>query len=245
MSQLRPRFLTAEWRHLVMLNFAVDPAILRHRVPQHTELDEWNGRCYVSIVGFRFLDTRLLGWPIHFHRNFDEVNLRFYVRRHVDGEVRRGVVFIKEIVPLPAVSWVARRVYNENYITLPMRHTIDLPIEAGGERGFVEYAWRANRTWMSVSANVQGQPQPLIDGSEEEFITEHYWGYARQRDGATMEYRVEHPRWRVWSAESSRLDCDVRSLYGAEFSESLSAQPISAFVADGSEIVVRMGTRIA
>ena len=80
MSQAR-RFLTAEWRYLVMLNYQIEPDLLRPFLPQGTELDSWQGQTFVSIVGFNFLNTRLLGLPIPGHINFEELNLRFYVRR--------------------------------------------------------------------------------------------------------------------------------------------------------------------
>ncbi len=237
-------FLTAEWRYLVMLNFEIDPEILNRYVPQGTELDSWNGRTYVSIVGFRFLNTKLLGMKIPFHRHFSEVNLRFYVRRKSGDEWRRGVVFIKEIVPLPAVTLIARWVYHENYVTLPMRHQIEFPEAMGDRRGSIAYSWKWGGQWMKLAADVSGEPQPLSPDSEEQFITEHYWGYTSQRDGGTMEYGVEHPSWRVWPVAESRFDCNVASLYGSEFAEILSRPPTSAFVADGSEIVVRAGTRL-
>lgn len=235
-----PRFLTAEWRALVMLNYAVDPAILASRVPAGLTLDTWQGQTLVSLVGFRFLRTRLLGVPVPFHANFDEVNLRFYVRCDVPTETRRGVVFIKEIVPLPALAWVARAAYNENYVALPMRHMVSLPATAT-DRGRVSYEWRLHGRWNRLAAEVAGEPSPLAPGSEAEFITEHYWGYARQRDGATLEYGVEHPRWSVWRAASAEFDGDVAALYGAAFAPFLSRPPTSAFVADGSPVVVRRG----
>jgi uncharacterized protein len=239
-----PKFLTAEWRHLVMLNFAIDPALLRDRVPAGTELDFWNDRTYVSIVGFRFLNTRIMGVSIPFHRHFSEVNLRFYVRRKAGDEWRRGVVFIKEIVAVPAIAAIARWVYNEKYITLPMRHqTGELAGVEHAERA-VSYSWKWRQKWTDLSAVVQGQPSSLERGSEEEFITEHYWGYASQRDGGTMEYEVEHPPWNVWRATSSELDCDFESLYGNEFVETLTAKPTLALIADGSAIVVRKGVRL-
>src|SRR6266513_2477095 len=127
------RFLTAEWRSLAMLNYEVDRSVLARRVPPGTELDSWGGVVYVSVVGFLFLKTRVLGVPIPGHRNFEEVNLRFYVRRKADGEWRRGVVFVKEIVPRRAIAAVARGLYGENYVAMPMSHAID------GRR--VEYRW--------------------------------------------------------------------------------------------------------
>mgnify|MGYP006143686353 CR=1 FL=1 len=236
-----PPFLTAQWRWLAMLNYEVDPALLRPLVPAGTELDAWGGVTYASIVGFMFLDTRVLGIPIPFHRDFEELNLRFYVRRRGPEGWRRGVVFIKEIVPRFAIAAVARVVYGENYVALPMRHRLDIATRTGGT---VEYEWRSGGRWCGVRAAVNGPAGPLAEGSEEEFITEHYWGYARQRDGGTVEYQVEHPRWNVWRAESASLDCDVAALYGPGFAECLSAPPRSALVADGSEIVVRKGRRI-
>lgn len=230
-------FLTAEWRYLVMLNYEVDPAILRSRVPAGTELDTWHGRTFVSVVGFRFLDTRVLGIPIPFHRDFDEVNLRFYVRReHPEDTMRRGVVFIKEVVPRAAIAWVARNVYNENYVALSMRHRIVLPD--------VAYEWYHAATWSRLAATCSGESYLPDDGSEETFIAEHYWGYAMQPDGSTLEYRVEHPRWNVWRCSTSSLDSDVDGLYGSELGSFLKSEPSSAFVADGSAIVVRKGVPI-
>jgi uncharacterized protein YqjF (DUF2071 family) len=240
------RFLTAAWRDLVMINYEIDPAVLAPLVPTGTELDAWSGRTLVSLVGFRFLDTRLLGIPIPFHRDFDEVNLRFYVRRHAPDGMRRGVVFVREIVPRAAVAWVARTVYNENYVAWPMRHDTRLPgppgsprDETASSRGFAVYGWRTGGRWHELGASVEGPPALPSLGSEEEFITEHYWGYARQRDGSTVEYQVEHPQWRVWRATETRLDCDVPAVYGAQYQSYLSGTPSSAFVADGSAVTVR------
>ena len=237
-----PVFLTAAWRNLVMLNYEVDPATLASRVPRGTALDTFGGRCFVSVVGFLFLDTRVLGVPVPFHRDFEELNLRFYVRREVNGELRRGVVFVKEIVPRAAIAFVARTLYNENYVAMPMRHHVRLPVPGGDGR--VEYSWDSGNRWNRVAARVAGPPEPMRPGSEEEFIAEHYWGYARQRDGGTVEYAVEHPPWRVWRALDPALDCDVPRLYGDEFRAALAAPPASAFVAEGSEIVVRRGRRV-
>jgi uncharacterized protein len=237
-------FLTAEWRRLAMLNYEVDPAALRPFVPRGVELDTWDNRHFVSVVGFHFLNTRVLGLPIPFHQNFEEVNLRFYVRRRAEEGWRRGVVFIKEIVPRWAIATVARVVYNENYSARPMRHRIDLDNGTIAPNGSVEYSWRDFDLWHQVRAKTAGDAQPLIDGSEEEFITEHYWGYAAQRDGGCVEYQVEHPRWRVWRTSEASFECDVKRVYGHQFVECLSAKPASAFVAAGSAIVVRKGVKI-
>jgi uncharacterized protein len=243
MSAQTRRFLTAEWRHLLMLNFEIGPEMLQKYVPLGTELDSWNGKTLVSIVGFRFLHTKLLGIPIPFHRNFDEVNLRFYVRRKADDGWRRGVVFIKEIVPRWMVSCVARTVYNENFVTQRMRHEIILPKhEAAGRVG---YEWKNEGQWNCIAATITGEPSLTACDSEETFISEHYWGYTRQRDGGTVEYAVEHPPWRVWQAVSVEFHCDAKAMYGPDFALALVRKPSSIFVAEGSGIVVRKGERIA
>jgi uncharacterized protein YqjF (DUF2071 family) len=241
---MNPRpFLTAAWRHLVMLNYDIEPSLLVPLIPRGTELDLWQGRALVSVVGFRFLDTHVLGVPIPFHRNFDEINLRFYVRHRAAEGWRRGVVFIREVVPRWLIATVARIGYNEPYAALPMRHVVEMePAEAGGA-GLARYQWRLDR-WYTIEAKTSGRPRELEPGSEAEFITEHYWGYTRQRDGGTSEYRVDHPRWLVWDAAVARLDCDVDRMYGREFGPALNVAPASAFVADGSPVTVYQGHRL-
>lgn len=235
-------FLTATWRYLAMLNYEVDPAVLQSSVPAGTELDFHDGRCFLSVVGFRFLDTRVLGVPIPFHRNFEEVNLRFYVRRETSEGVKRGVVFIKEIVPRYWIAMVARRTYGERYHCLPMRHSIESDDDHCP--GCVEYGWCVGGVWQHLKARTEGASRLPDSGSLEEFITEHYWGYASQRDGSTIEYQVEHPPWRVWSCHEASISGDLEALYGVDLAPFLKERPQSAFVADGSEIVVRWGRRI-
>lgn len=210
-----------------MLNYAVDPESVEPLVPAGTQLDLFQGRCFVSLVGFLFLDTRVRGWAIPFHRNFEEVNLRFYVRR----EDRRGVVFVKELVPRRAIAWVARAVYGENYEAVPMRHGTSPP----------RYAWKYRKRWMSMELAPDGPFLPLVPGSEAKFITEHYWGYAGGPGRPTLEYRVEHPSWRVATASRAALDVDAAALYGERFAEILSRPPASAFLAEGSAVTVHEG----
>ncbi len=234
-----PPFLTAQWRHLAMLNYEIDPQVLKPLVPAGTELDDWRGRTFASVVGFLFLDTRVLGVPIPYHLNFEEVNLRFYVRRKASDGWRRAVVFIKEIVPRVAIAWVARALYGENYVTLPMNHSIEE--ERGSGARTVSYSWWFRGVENKMRLTARGNGELAAAGSAEEFITEHYWGYARRRGGRTTEYRVEHPRWRVFEAGAARLDCDVAGIYGDQFVEFLQ-KPASAFLADGSEVTVHKGT---
>ena len=241
MKVTRP-FLTAEWHNLVMLNYAVEPSLLEPFVPHGTVLDAWQGVTYVSLVGFLFADTRLLGIPLPWHRTFQEVNLRFYVRRQVGDEVRRGVTFIKEIVPRRAIATTARVIYNEPYVALPMRHAFGA-MRDDGVPAHVEYGWRSVGDWCTLRADPVGNGRPAQHGSQEEFITEHYWGYTRQRDGTTVEYRVEHPRWRVWAVTGAAISGDLLALYGPALATILRAPPASAFLAVGSPVVVHPPVR--
>jgi uncharacterized protein YqjF (DUF2071 family) len=235
-------FLTAEWRYLLMLNYVVAPDLLRPCVPSGVELDTWNDKTYLSMVGFLFQQTRVLGWRIPWHSNFEEVNLRFYVRRRVPEGWRRGVVFIKEIVPRQLIATVARHRYNEPYAAMPMRHRIELENGKLQNGGSVEYSWRYRGNWNSLRAVTVGAPRQPVEGSEEEFITEHYWGYTPQRNGGCKEYHVDHVPWNVWQAQEATLRCETASLYGARFAEPLGRPTQSAFVAEGSPVIVSAGT---
>ena len=227
-----------------MLNFVVDPAIVAPLVPPGTEIDFENGETFVSVVGFLFLDTRLLGFPIPLHRDFEEVNLRFYVCKKSADTWRRGVVFVRELVPRRAIAIVARTFYGERYVALPMKHDIehvDLRLK-------VEYSWRRGSKWELLQMSGTGEPQAIPAGSHAEFITEHYWGYTRvrarhaeaeeRRRAGCSEYRVEHPRWKIWNADHFEFRADVAKLYGEQFVETLSQPPRSAFIAEGSPIQV-------
>lgn len=231
-------FLSAEWRKLIMVNYAIDPKILEKYVPKHTELDLRNGVCYVSVVGFMFLNTKLKGIAIPFHGNFEEVNLRFYVKyKDIDGNYKRGAVFISEIVPKFALSFVANVVYNEPYKTMPMRHDITTTADALK----VNYSWRKNKNWYSIEVLADTKATDIEADSIEEFITEHYWGYNKNSDTKTSEYGVEHARWQVYPIKSYAIDMNFEHLYGAEFACLNQSKPDSILLAEGSDIVVKEG----
>lgn len=230
-------FLSAKWLDLIMINYEIDPSVLAPFVPQGTEVDLWNGKAYISIVGFMFLDTYVKGIPIPFHRNFEEVNLRFYVKRtNLPEGDRRGVVFISEVVPRWAIAFLARLLYNEKYVSLPMRHSISDTT--------LQYQWKYQDKWQQIKVTRQGEPQPLEKGSLAEFILEHYWGYNKQRNGSTMEYQVDHPSWRIWEVKDYEVDVDMRTVYGLPFSAFLEKPPASVFLAEGSDVKVYKGRRL-
>ncbi len=231
-------FLTAEWRKLALAQYAVDADILKKYLPPHTELDDWQGKYYVSLVGFMFLNVKLKGFKIPYHTNFEEVNLRFYVKYKDGNEWKRGAVFIKEIVPLPAITFVANTIYKENYQTLPMKHVW---VEEKNQIE-VNYLWK-NKIWneFSVTADVKSEEIPV--GSEEEFITEHYWGYTKIGPNRTSEYGVEHPRWLVYPIKDYKIKVDFADNYGDDFAFLNHVKPDSVMLAEGSEIRVLKGIK--
>src|SRR6266481_6395851 len=241
MSPTRKVFLTAEWRDLVMLNYEVDPRLLDKYVPSGTVLDSFLGKTYVSLVGFRFCRTKLFGsFAVPLHSDFDEVNLRFYVRRKEGDENRKGVVFIAEIVPKQAVAMTARLVYGENYACLPMKHRICTE----GSKKTVEYHWRFKDQWCRLIAQAVGAPELPREGSLEQFITEHYWGYSAQRGGGSLEYHVSHVPWQVWVSTTAGFEGNASGLYGLELGRVLQGDPSSAFIADGSPVTVFKGRKL-
>jgi uncharacterized protein YqjF (DUF2071 family) len=235
-------FLKAEWRKLVMFNYAVDPAVLQPLVPPHTELDFWNQTCYVSLVGFMFLNTKIKGIKIPFHINFEEINLRFYVKyQETNQAAKRGVVFIKEIVPKPMITLVANTLYREHYITLPMEHSWN----QDETQLKISYGLKKKHTWYHFGVTAKNQPTALVNGSETEFITEHFWGYAKWNEQITNEYEVGHPRWLTYPIINSEINFDFQEIYGSQFAFLNQAKPVSIYLAEGSEIFVNKGKLIS
>lgn len=230
------KFLTARWKDLIMANYAVDPELLRPRVPAGTELDLQDGKCFVSLVGFMFLDTRVLGIPVPMHVNFEEVNLRFYIKREAEGETRRAVCFVKEIVPRWAIAAVARGLYGEPYECWSMDHERT-------ERT-VAYRWSKGGRNNSLSVEIDESIGVPPEGSHGEFIIEHYWGYTGRGNGRVDEYRVEHPKWELFSVKNERIDVDFGAVYGSEFAFLADERPFSVLLAKGSEVAVYKGKQI-
>ncbi len=241
MTDSKNIFLTAEWCDLVLLNYVVHRSLLQPFVPQGTTLGSFEGKTYISLVGFRFCKTKLWGkLSVPFHRDFEEINLRFYVHRAVGGKLRRGVVFIKEIVPKPAIALTARLVYGENYVSLPTKHRV----VSTGDKREVEYSWRHRGNWSRLFARSEVASKLPAENSLEQYITEHYWGYSRQKSGRTLEYHVTHVPWSVQVASEARFEGDATALYGQDLAEILSRPPDSAYIAEGSPIEVLAGAQI-
>jgi uncharacterized protein YqjF (DUF2071 family) len=230
------KFLTAQWKDLVMANYEVAPELLKDRVPRGTSLDYHEGKLFVSLVGFMFLDTRVLGLPVPFHINFEEVNLRFYVKRETETEVRRGVCFVKEIVPRYAIATVARVLYGEPYECWKMDH-----VKTENE---VAYSWRRGGCFNEIKVEIDRDLGVPEENSHGEFIIEHYWGYTKRGAARCDEYKVEHPKWELFSVKNEEINVDFGATYGEEFAFLKDESPFSILLAKGSDIAVYKGEKI-
>lgn len=226
----RRRFLTAQWRNLILANFAVPESLIRPRLPAGLELDTRDGQCWASLVGFQFLDIRVLGvgWPGY--RNFPEWNLRFYVRH---GDLR-GVCFVREFVPKRFVAWTARTIYNEPYHAAGMTMAVkedEKRIEAAYT---VQWGGRLHRL-SAIGAKPAVRPDAA---SVEHWFKEHSWGFGTTHRGKTLRYTVNHPEWDVYSVQEFAIDVDWAMLYGPEWGVLNGIPPASVVFAVGSNVSV-------
>ena len=234
-------FLSAEWRKLIFANYVLDRRVLAPLLPYGTELDEFNGVYYGSLVGFYFQRVKLFGrLAVPFHHEFEEFNLRFYVRRKTGTGWKRGVVFVKEIVPKFAITLVANTLYGEPYATHPMRHQFGV----AGSTQQIKYEWKVGPDWNYIEVDADQNGHALTSDSEEAFITEHYWGYTSRSVGRTSEYEVMHPAWQIYPVHSHAVRCSVATLYGDTFAPFFDAPPVSVFLAEGSAVTIKSGAVI-
>jgi uncharacterized protein YqjF (DUF2071 family) len=222
--------LTARWEHLILATYAVESELLAEYIPKGLEPDTIDGKAFVSFVAFRFLDTRVLGVKIPMHVNFPEINLRYYVKLGA----QRGVSFIREIVPHSTTAWMARTLYNEPYVALPIRSLIKTRENLLTAEYNVEQAGRTH----SVSVVAENRPFLPKPDSLAHFFKEHEWGFGRTRGGKTLGYRVEHPHWKVYPLTSYKIDVDYAALYGPKWAVLNGAEPFNVTFAHGSPIKV-------
>ena len=227
-------FLTAHWEDLVMANYSVPPEILLHYLPKGVSLDLYEDKAYVSLVGFMFKKTRLFGVPIPFMGTFEEINLRFYVKRNEGDTLKRGVVFINETVPFQAVAYLANKLYKEHYISIPTKSQISQTEEIKN----ICYQWKPKSDWNQITLSTDSSSTEMENNSIEEFIFEHYYGYTKISDSESQEYRVNHPRWRINKVLSYDIQCDFGAMYGNDFAFLCNQEPDSVIFAEGSPVSV-------
>ena len=232
-SVSRP-FLTAEWRNVVLVNYRVDPALLRPHVPRGSELDTPDADPslhVVSLVAFTFSRTRVFGIPLPMAQEFGEVNVRFYVRR---GSMR-ATVFLREFVPSPLVVGGARILYRQPYAVARIEHRAE---NVGGE---IRVRTQFNRGSIDGTILVRADDRPTIPSPEstDHFLKEHYWGFDRGWRGDSIRYRVDHPLWRTYPVETAEVRLDPGMLLGGLWADvDWEASRVSVLLAEGSPAVV-------
>ena len=228
-------FLKASWQNLIMANYEIDPELLKPFLPKGLELDYYQGKCYVSLVGFMFKNTSIFNIPIPLWGNFEEVNLRFYVIRNLDHEIRRGVVFINETVPNKIVAFVANKLYKEHYIAIPTKHNWQID----AQQKQIEYQWKVNNNWNKIKVMAAVNKEKMKPDSMEEFIFEHYYGYTKVNENKSLEYKVAHPSWEINRINDYHINCDFVNLYGVSFGVLNHSKPHSVMLAEGSTVSVK------
>ena len=238
-------FISGELRHVAMLNFEIEPEALSPHVPRCTELDSWQGKTFVSMVGSLFVRPRVFGFPLMLQRRFAKVDLRFYVRRETSKGTRRGVVFIKQMVPKQAIAAVGRCLHGEAFVALPMDYRVDLSELSGTSRGSIEYKWYHHGRWNGFHIEIKNGAGFSLQDSEEEFTMDRYWGYSALPDGSCLEYRIEHPKWRLWESSATAFTCEDPEAFGQDLGSCLIRSPSSAFVAEGSPVTLYGGNPLS
>jgi len=228
-------FLEAKWENLIMANYAVDPNVLIPYLPKGVELDSFEGKFYVSLVGFMFNETKIFKVPIPYLGSFEEINLRFYVVRKHEGKVKRGVVFINETVPYAPVAWMANYLYKEHYTAVKTKHNWELTDSLKR----IDYSWKKDNKWNNIRVNAQSKGSAMKAGSVEAFIFEHYFGYTRVNQIKTLEYRINHPSWKINQVIDHSIDCDFEKMYGSDFAFLNAQQPDNVILAEGSDVSVK------
>lgn len=228
-------FLKANWENIIMVNYEIDPQLLIPFLPKGVDLDLFNGKCYISLVGFMFKNTKLFNVPIPFFGNFEEINLRFYVKRTEENNIiKRGVVFINETIPYPIVAWVANKLYNEHYTVVPTKHNITKKSSSQN----IEFEWMLNKKWNSIYVESSNESESIKNNSLEKFIYEHYYGYTKINESKTEEYKLQHPSWKTHKVHDYKINCDFEAMYGKAFTVLNNTKPEAVFIAKGSLVAI-------
>ena len=227
-------FLKANWENIIMANYEIEPSILIPFLPKGVEIDFFNEKAYISLVGFMFKKTKLFNIPIPWFGDFEEINLRFYVVRKENDEIKRGVVFINETIPYRIVAWIANKLYKEHYTVVPTKH--EIITENSIQK--IKFEWLLNKNWQSIYVESSTKSNFMKKGSLENFIYEHYYGYTKVDENKTEEYKLQHPSWETSEVINYEIDCDFKAMYGNSFSVLNQTKPTAVFIAKGSSVGV-------
>lgn len=228
-------FLMANWQKLLFVNYKVNKELLLPYLPTGLELDDYDNTYYLSFVAMRFDNTRVLGISFPFHKRFEEVNLRFYVKRKLsDGSYKKGVVFISEIVPKRVITMIARMLYNESYQTLAMSHQwLDTK-----KFQDISYSLHKNNQTHTITVTTDNTNIDIKPQGHQDFIIERYFGYTKNKQDKTIEYEVRHKPWQTQGIINHKIDINFEDVYGEKFSFLNNLKPDSIYFTEGSRTSV-------
>ena len=235
--------MTARFSEVVAVNFQIDPKVLAPRIPKGLELDFYKGETYVSLVAMMLRDVRVWGIPIHIATGFEELNMRFYVRRKDGDGYQRGACFIKDYVSSGAAAWILGSLFKADFHKIKMKHDNTGFADDGESVPSVDYRWKVGDHWNRLRIKARSKVQKTGSDTKVGFILNHNNEYS-SRKGKTLEYRATHPTWTVWDAAQANFTCDVKTLFGQEFEKPLSKRPASVFVASGSDFTIYKPTTL-
>lgn len=227
-------FLTARWRDLVLVTFAVPDALAIPLVPPGCEADRWDGRCHVSVVALVMERVRIRGLPIPGLTRYPQVNLRLYVRH--DG--RAAVRFIQELVPSRVLAAAARWLYGEPF----RRGSIRATLSQSGDAARAEYRFGLDGPPSTVTVGVAGPAAVPAPDSFEHWIKERVRGCRPDRAGRLRTFDVTHPVWAVRSITAHDVRLNFAGLYDPPWAALEATRPASVIYAVGSAVTVSAPT---
>ena len=240
----RKTLYAAEWREIVVINFEIDPKLLRNFIPPKTELDFFNETSFVTLMARACKNVKPYGWPIVFAKSIDQILLRFYVKRKVGDTWRRGVCLIRDYLPKRKASFFLNWMFKHSFTQVPIKRTSS-NFESGlpTQLPTVEYQWTTGDYVNHIKVNARSQMRQQEQETKESFVLDHHYGYT-VKEGKTYEYYVEYSPWAMWDAQSGSFDCDTENVFGRPFVRALKQRPASVFLARGSDVIIYRPTEI-
>ncbi|MDC0257422.1 DUF2071 domain-containing protein [Crocinitomicaceae bacterium] len=219
---------------MISANYVVDPEFIKKYIPKGTELELFEGKCYVSLVAFLYSNTKLMKVPVPFHRKFEEINLRLYVKRKIgENEWRSEVAFPKLFFPKRAVSIVANTIYKEKYETRRMNHSWSEDSEYLHTRYGIKKG-----DWHNINVVTNKQAEPIAPNTPEHLFSKHYWGTAQINNEKCTVYEVDRSEWNIYKTVDSDISFDFASVFGSDFHALTNLEPESVQLFDGSPVTV-------
>jgi uncharacterized protein len=208
--------------------------VLRPLIPAPLEIEEFDGRAYVTVLPFAMRRLRLPGLPaVPMLSSFPQLNVRTYVT--LDG--RPGVFLLRVAVGSGLVVTIARRLFGLPYERARVTHR--------DEGDGCVFACRSRSGNTPLSFAVRYRPQgPVFQptpGSLVHRLSERFRYYAAGRDGRVGGGEIEHPPWSLQSARTDLIEGAWPAVFGIESA----GTPPLALYSRRQEASARLPERVA